>query len=362
MRHVDWDESPDRRSLDQRSGGLRLRRVIRVLRYQKGGDTAEELSLDSVPSPEAGRLLWIDCEAPEADELEPIATHLGLDALVVEDLCHGEQRTKLDHYQDHFHVAVHDCELLGDLDEPTADVELRSREIDIVFGDGWLLSVRQEPTQDGDPLCAEVLQQRFERQRVERGTTDEGFLLWAILDVVVDRYFVLGEAVDDRLDALQEVVLDDNVDRIRHGRPRELFELSKAILHFRRAALPLREVVGQILRREVTDISDTALVHFQDLYDHVLRVADLTESQRDVLTGLRDADLAVASNQMSLVQQKIAAWGAILIVATLITGVLGMNFRNAPDVDWEVGFLIIFGVMTVLGLPLYLYFRRRKWL
>jgi magnesium transporter len=81
-----------------------------------------------------------------------------------------------------------------------------------------------------------------------------------------------------------------------------------------------------------------------------------------VLTGLRDADLAVTSNQMSLVQQRIAAWGAILIVATLVTGFLGMNFRNAPNVDWAEGFAILAGVMVVLCAPLYLYFKRRKWL
>ena len=172
----------------------------------------------------------------------------------------------------------------------------------------------------------------------------------------------MSDAVDDRLDELQEVVLDDSVDRIRRGRPRQLFDLSKALLRFRRAALPLREVIGQILRREAPGIGKASLVHYQDLFDHVLRVADLAESQRDVLTGLRDADLSVTSNQMSLVQQKIAAWGAILIIATLVTGVLGMNFRNAPDVDWKAGFAIIAGVVALLCAPLYLYFKNRKWL
>jgi magnesium transporter len=94
----------------------------------------------------------------------------------------------------------------------------------------------------------------------------------------------------------------------------------------------------------------------------VLRVADLLDTQREVVTGLRDADLAVTSNQMSAVQQKIAAWGAILLVATLLTGVLGMNFRNAPELDWEEGFAIIFGVAVLFGIPLYVYFKRKDWL
>jgi magnesium transporter len=187
-------------------------------------------------------------------------------------------------------------------------------------------------------------------------------LLWALLDVVVDRYFTVSDAVDERLDTVEEIVLDDVAETGVARQPRELFELGKALLHFRRAALPLREVVGAILRREAPGISEPAIVHFQDIYDHVLRVGDLVESQRDVLTGLRDAQLAVVSNQMSRVQQRIAAWGALLLVATLITGVLGMNFRNAPEVDWEVGFFIIAGVIVVPSIPMYLYFRRKGWL
>ena len=178
----------------------------------------------------------------------------------------------------------------------------------------------------------------------------------------MDRYFVVTDAVDERVDDVEAVVLDDTIDRIRRGRPRELFALSKVLVEFRRAALPLREVVGALLRKEAPSIGDPALAHFQDLYDHVLRVADLVETQRDILTGLRDADLAVTSNQMSLVQQRIAAWGAILLIATLITGVLGMNFRNAPELDWEQGFLVIAALMALSGLPLYIYFKRKKWL
>jgi magnesium transporter len=337
--------------------------VIRAWRYQEGEAEPEEIATDGPISRDVGGLLWVDCEDTADEELEQLAKDLGLHDFVLEDLQHGQQRTKLDRYPDHFHVAIHDCELLGDMDDPEAPIELISREVDVVFGDGWLLSVRQQPEDGkGERAPLEAFRRRFELQRAEHGSCDEGFLLWALLDVVVDRYFVVGEAVDDRLDALQEIVLDDDIDHLRRGRPRQLFDLSKAILHFRRSALPLREVVGQILRREVTDISPAALAHFQDLYDHVLRAADLIESQRDVLTGLRDADLAVTSNQMSLVQQKIAAWGAILIVATLITGFLGMNFRDAPDVGWAGGFLIIIGVMGLLCLPLYLYFKRRHWL
>jgi magnesium transporter len=121
-------------------------------------------------------------------------------------------------------------------------------------------------------------------------------------------------------------------------------------------------VRAEISRREVPCIAELAIVHFQDLADHVLRASDFIESQRDVLTGLRDAELASASNRLSRSQQKVAAWGAILIVATLITGILGMSFANAPELDWEEGFAAIVGIMVVLGVPIFLFFRKRDWI
>jgi magnesium transporter len=335
--------------------------VIQAWRYRDGVDTPEPVTMEDTPSAEPKSLLWIDCDHPTPAELAAIGESFGLHEFVIEDLQHADQRTKLDRYTDHYHVSVYDCRLVGDVEDTESDFELVTQEIDVVFGEGWLLSVRQD-TPDDARLDIEVVKHRFEVQRRAHQSEDEGFLLWALLDVVVDRYFLITDGVDERLDALQEVVLDDDVDRIRRGRPRQLFALSKSLLRFRRAALPLREVVAQLLRREDPDIADESIAHFQDLYDHVLRVADLVESQRDVLTGLRDADLAVTSNQMSLVQQKIAAWGAILLIATLVTGMLGMNFKDAPEVSWGGGFGIILGVIAVLCLPMYAYFKRRKWL
>jgi magnesium transporter len=338
--------------------------VIRVWRYRDGVDQPEIIEVASLPATAPGTLVWVDCDRPTDDDLAAIGAKLSLNHLVVEDLQHGEQRTKLERYTDHFHIAVHDCQIEGDLSAARAAADLVTREIDVVFAEGWLLSVCQPSSgPDGTPFPIELAKHNFERQRHGAGATDEGFLLWSLLDIVVDRYFQVGDAIDDRLDALQEVVLEDRIDRLRrHERPRELFDLSKVLLRFRRAGFPLRDVTSQLLRREYPDISDAAILHFQDLYDHVLRIGDLAESQRDVLTGLREADLAVTSNQMSLVQQRIAAWGAILLVATLVTGFLGMNFRDAPDMSWGEGFLVVTGMVAVLSVPLYLYFRRKKWL
>jgi magnesium transporter len=302
-------------------------------------------------------LVWFDCDDPSEPTLDALLDKLGVNEFAREDVEKAGQRTKLAHYTDHFHVAVYDCALRKGA--------LHAREIDVLFGAGWLLSVRQEP-EHGDPgtFPLDSVRHRFELTQAQHGSAEVGLLLWALLDVIVDRYFLVTESVDESLDAIEDDVLaaDDRSRGDGTMRSRELFGLSKALVRFRRAAIPLRDVTAEISRKEVPCISEVAIVHFQDLADHVLRVSDFVESQRDVITGLRDAELAVASNRLSRSQQQIAAWGAIFIIATLITGVLGMNFRNAPELDWELGFAAVFGIMVLIGLPVWLYFKRKDWI
>jgi magnesium transporter len=333
--------------------------VIRAWCYRHDEAEPEEIAVSEAMGrvdPARG-LVWIDCDEPQTPEIDQLLDAFGVDQFAREDIAHAGQRTKLANYTDHFHVAVYDCVLHSD--------GLQAREIDIVFAAGWLISLHQEP-EDGDPgaFPVDLVKRRFELQSTLHKQAQVGLMLWALLDVVVDRYFAVTESVDDRLDDIEDAVLatDDRKRSDGAMRSMQLFALGKALVRFRRAAIPLRDVTTEIARKEVGCVSDIAIVHFQDLADHVLRVSDFVESQRDVITGLRDAELAVASNRLSRSQQQIAAWGAIFLIATLITGVLGMNFRNAPELDWELGFLVIFGLIVVIGLPMYIYFKRKDWI
>ena len=151
--------------------------------------------------------------------------------------------------------------------------------------------------------------------------------------MIVDRYFEVTDAVDDRLDEIEEVVFSD---KPPPAVPREIFTVRTDLTTLRRAAAPMREVVNAIIRREIDFVDDQAIVHFHDIYDRVLRVGDLVEAQRDLLTGLLEANLAVTSNQLNQVMKKMTSWGAILIVATLIAGIYGMNFRHMPELRLAV--------------------------
>jgi magnesium transporter len=298
-------------------------------------------------------LLWVDCVEPTDAELDSLTTQLRISNIAAEDLHHGGQRTKLEHYHEHFHVAVHDCSVVED--------RLVTREIDIVFGDGWVLSVRQ-PSDDPDepaPFALEPVVRRFEVERTTDQAKDEGFLIWALLDVIVDRYFDVADRFDDRLDEVEEIVFSaETGDDI----PREVFDLRRGMVHFRRAVAPLREVLAALLRKEANCIGDEAVVHLQDVYDHVLRVTDWIETQRDLLTGLLEADLAVVSNRMNQVMKRMTSWGAILLGSTLIAGIYGMNFKDIPELNWSFGYPAALGSMLALTLFLYFWFKRRNWL
>jgi magnesium transporter len=327
--------------------------VIRAWGYTDGVEHGTEIDLDRLADVAADHdtLLWVDIEDPTEAEITRVARALDIHDVTAEDLLHGGQRTKLDRVGDHFHIAVHDCTM--------TDTDLLAREVDLVFAQGWLVSVRHRDGESGTPpLPVDDAQKRFERSRVEHGSNDEGFLLWALLDVVVDRWFDVTDAIDDCLAESEVIVFEDNA----AGIPRELFALRRTLVAFRRNAGPLREVLSALLRREAECIGEQALVHLQDVFDHVLRVLDLVESQRELLTGLLEGRLAVMSNQMNQVMKATSSWGAILIVATLIAGIYGMNFRHMPELGWYFGYPFAVGTMVVATGALYLVFKRRGWL
>lgn len=329
--------------------------MIRAWLYRPHVDGHEDAPTDQLADliDPKDSLLWVDCVDAAESELDSLTKQLQISHLAAEDLHHGGQRTKLEHYRDHFHVAVHDCTLVEDV--------LTTREIDIVFGDGWLLSVRQASDNPSDPapFALDQVIRRFEMERSEEEVWDEGFLLWSFLDVIVDRYFDVADRFDDRLDDVEEIVFSaDTGDNI----PREVFDLRRGMVHFRRAVAPLREVLAQLLRREAEGLGDEAIVHMQDVYDHVLRVTDWIETQRDLLTGLLEADLAVVSNRLNQVMKRMTSWGAILLGSTLIAGIYGMNFKNIPELQLEYGYFIVMGMMAIACAALFWRFRRVGWL
>jgi Mg2+ and Co2+ transporters len=315
---------------------------------------AEEIS-ELITDPSA--TVWLDYEMPTAADLAQIAEELSLHPLAVEDAIHEHQRPKLDRYDTHLFLAAYAVAArpVDSTDERERDHEhdLRAMEVCAFITKRALVTVRKSP----DFPMAAVLE-RWDAQVALAGY-GPAYLLWGLLDAVVDSHFEAAQSLDDDVETLEDAVLAENPDIA--GVQRRSFRLRKDIMMLRRFALPMREVVGSLSRRDTEIISAGLAPYFQDVYDHTLRVADWSESLRDLVSTILDTNLTNQSNRMNLVMKKVTSWAAIIAVPTLITGYFGQNLAF-PLISTVPGWWLSNGLIVALSLGLYLQFKRRDWL
>lgn len=292
-------------------------------------------------------LLWMDLCGPEEEDLDSLATSLNLHELAIEDVRKHGQRAKLNRYPLHAFLVANARAADGDMCE-----------VDFFIGPNWLITVR-ETNDHGETFSIAEVTRRYER--IRSLDTGVGFLLYCLLDELVDGYFAEAERAEDVLEQIEETLFD-------LGPPpdgtlqQELLELRRSMITFRRRVVPLRDVLLALLRREVPWVEERSIVYFEDIFDHFLRVVDQIDTQRELMGNVVDASLALTSNRMNEVMKKMTSWGAILIVATLIAGIYGMNFTDMPELHWKFGYYGALGLMLFTTSCLYLYFRRKKWL
>jgi magnesium transporter len=336
--------------------------VIRVRRYHHSGELDDELDPTDVSEclGKPGALLWVDVEDPTHDDIACLTQEFGVHHLAVEDLTEPAPRPRLAMFNTHFLLSVRDCLFDG-------EGSFSTREVDLLFGDGWLLSLRK-PGDKGEPaMPVKDVVERFERTRRLDGATDEGFLLFVFLDTIVDRFFDVSDAVEERLEAIEDEIFADPA-RVRSSGPADrtiterLYRLRHDLIGFRRVVSPLRDAVNPLLRNEVEFLGDAAVLHLRDVYDHVLRAVEMSEAHRDLLTGALDAHLSLVSNRMNLVMKRATSWAAILVVPTLVAGIYGMNFQHMPELGWQEGYPLAIGTMVLISAVLYVTIKRRDWL
>jgi magnesium transporter len=319
--------------------------MISVHAYRPGHD-AEQVSDPADISHVVGRdgrLVWVDLVDPSDEDLACVQEEFELHPLAIEDARKHGQRPKLEQYPTHAFVVAYSCAL---------------SEVDLFVGRTWLVTVR-ETNDEGEAWPVDSARARFERTKADQATV--GFLLYVLLDELVDGYFDRTERVEERIEGVEgRIFSEDGQDE--RAVQRDLFAVRRALLEFRRRVVPLREVVGALLRREVKWVDEETLVHLQDVYDHVLRAMDLIDSQRELLGNAVDAPLAIMSNRMNSVMKMMTSWGAILLGATLVAGIYGMNFEHMPELDWRLGYPAVLTVIAVICTGLYVRFKRSGWL
>ncbi len=287
---------------------------------------------------------WIDVVDPTAEELQALTDEFGLDALAVEDATESGQRPKLELYANHAFMVAYTANLA---------------EVDLFIGPDWIITVRErnEEGSTWEPVVALA--------RCERVVGDEcsvGIVVHAILDEIVDGYFTALEASEDKIELLEDDVFAPPKGQTETSIQQRLFEIRRDLVAFRRKVVPLREALAGILRGEVISVNGTALVLMQDVYDHLLRAVDTIDSHRELMGNAVDAHLAIISNRMNEVMKLMTSGGAILLGSTLIAGIYGMNFQHMPELGWEYGYPFALGLMLLVTVGGFWYFRRRDWL
>ncbi|MFC6086060.1 magnesium/cobalt transporter CorA [Sphaerisporangium aureirubrum] len=322
--------------------------MVRTRLYRHGALEAEGFPVaevsDYLNDPSA--TVWFDLLSPTPEKLAVVSEELGLHPLAIEDALHPHQRPKIDVYESHLFITVYVVTL--------ANGGLDLSEVSIFVTKNALVTVRTSDSCDIDAITA-----RWDStaRMAKHGVT---FLLHGLLDYVVDGHFDVAEALDDRVENLEDQLFTDNPADGR-AMQRQMFDIRRTTVRFRRVVVPMREVVNSLMRRDLDIVSPEMAPYYQDVYDHVLRVSEWTESLRELVGNVYETHLNLQSNRMNDIMKRVTSWAAIIAVPTAITGFYGQNIPY-PGFAHAAGFWTSTMLIAVISVALYLVFRKNEWL
>ncbi len=293
--------------------------------------------------------VWVALFQPESAELDEMAAEFGLHPLAVEDARKGHQRPKIEEYDTSLFAVLQTVEAAP----AGSDTTLLVGEVAIFVGANYVLSVRHQ-SQKG---FAEV------RARTEREPEllrhGSGFVFYALMDTVVDRYFPILDALESELEGIEEQIFVRNTAR---SNIEALYALKQRLMVLKHAVDPLMEATGKLYGGRVPQTCTGMQAYFRDVYDHLHRIHATIEGIRDMLATAIQVNLGMISLSESEVTKKLAAWAAIIGVPTMFAGIYGMNFKNMPELEWVYGYPLAVAVMVVIDVWLYLQFKKTRWL
>jgi magnesium transporter len=292
-----------------------------------------------------GALVWLDVENPTVESIAMLGREFRFHELALEDCLHPHQRPKIEQYGSYYFMVAYGVTVEGE--------DLVPHEMAMFVGRNFLVTVRKPPALDLKGVL-----RRWDA-RTDLAEEGGGYLLYILLDEIVDGYFIAVDVYQDRIEELEEQVFGAEGNVETHER---IFQFRKELSQFRRSAAPLRDVLDVMQRRTVDVVTPRLEPYFRDVYDHVLRATDFVDGVRDIMASALEANLTVVSNRLNEVMKELTAWAAIILLPTLVAGVYGMNFRHMPELNWLLGYPFALGLMLLSAGTLYVMFKRRDWL
>jgi magnesium transporter len=294
---------------------------------------------------EGDRFVWIGVHDPDAALMHQLQDEFQLHELAVEDALRAHQRPKVEEYGDALFVVLRTVQL--------RDGAVEIGETDLFVGPRYVVSIRHGESASYAPVRARI---EASPGLLKKGP---GFVVYAIMDFVVDQYFPVVDALEDRLEALEDSLFDGSLNRETTER---IYALKRELVSVKRAISPLLEVCNRLIRFDTSLVPDDVRIYVRDVYDHVVRLNESIDNQRELLTTALEANLSLIAVRQNEVMKKLAAWAAIFAVPTMVAGIYGMNFEFMPELHWRHGYAFAWTAILVGAGGLFGWFKHDDWL
>ena len=324
---------------------------IRLIDYSDKKIRERELKTveECFPFKETPTVTWIDIDGIKHTEIiEKIGKCFGLHPLVLEDIVNTEQRPKIEDFKNYVFIVL---KMLS-YDEKHADIKVE--QVSLILGRNFVISFQDNV--EGDVFDNVRQRLRTNRGRLRKMGAD--YLVYSLMDAIVDNYFIILEKIGERIEDMEdELLLKPHAEIIK-----EINKLKRSTIFLRKSVWPLREVVSIMERGEIPLIKKETTVYFRDIYDHSIQIIDNIETLRDILAGMLEIYLSSLSYKMNEIMKVLTIIATIFIPLTFVVGIYGMNFHYMPELEWHWGYpLVWLAMLFIAGMMLY-YFRRKQWM
>lgn len=293
-------------------------------------------------------IIWINIDGiHEIETLEKLGDCFGLHPLTLEDILNTDQRPKIEDYGEYIFIVL---KMLYPDDETG---EILAEQVSLVLGKNFVISFQER---EGDIFNSVRERIRSGKGRIRKMGAD--YLVYSLLDSIVDNYFIILEKLGERIEFLEEKLIINPVPETINL----IHKLKREMIFLRRSVWPLREVIGSIERGESSLIKGSTNIYLRDVYDHTIQVIDTIETFRDILSGMLDIYLSSVSNRLNAVMKVLTIIATIFMPLTFIAGIYGMNFKYMPELEWRLGYPVILLTMVSIGVLMLISFRKKKWL
>ncbi len=324
--------------------------LINCAAYQAGkklSDIPIEQISDYLARPEC--FVWVALKDPDAAELATMKEEFGLHELAIEDVLAGNQRPKLEEYGETLFSVMHTVEM-------DDDGELIIGQVDVFAGQNYVLTVRHRAQHGFQEVRA-----RCEREP-ELLRQGSGFVLYALLDNVVDRYMPVIESLSAEIDQLEDRIFEKHSAASSRAIIEDLYSLKRRLVIMQHHVLPLVDAVGKLTGGRIPQVCAGMSAYFRDVYDHLIRVVATIDGRREMVVTAIQVNLGMISLSENEVTKRLGSFAALFAVPTMIAGIYGMNFQTIPELHYQYGYPVCLAVMAGIDIVLYVLFRRAGWL